>query len=317
MGRVTGPWSWSLAIELPFDSLLFHTEPIEAVQEFVGPGYALLFEMICLPGDVWGMVVVLAVGRWLWGRETCYLLLGAIIVGTLVKQVMTMSFDVPRPEGPDIVVYHDIELGSFPSGHVFVATVAWGMFWALGLMPLWLPLTIAVAVAVGRLYLGVHYVADVVAGIVLAVPVIFAWRFAWHRLRPRLGGVPLKLWVAVAAMAVGGAALTLWITPENARRWEIVGFALGTALALLADHQWLRVAPVQGASRRALALTSGLAGVAGFIYLDLTVAQGAVVLNGALAMLVCLWALLAAPAIFDRLGWSAPTHVTAREVESR
>lgn len=215
-----------------------------------------------------------------------------------------MAFGVPRPEGPEIVVYHDIELGSFPSGHVYVAAVAWGMFWALGLMPLWLPLTLAVAVALGRLYLGVHYLVDVVAGVVLAVPVIFAWRYVWVRLRPQLECLPPKFWTVAALMAVGGASLTLWISPDNPRRWEIFGFALGTALALLADHRWSGAAPVRSPGNRMLAVAVGFVVVAVMIYLDLTVATGALLLNAALVTIACVWALLAAPVIFGRLGWS-------------
>lgn len=249
--------------------------------------------------------MVLALARWLWGRETCYLLLATIIVATLTKQAMTLAFGVPRPEGPEIVVYHDYDLGSFPSGHVYLATVAWGMFWALGLMPLWLPLTIAVTVALGRLYLGLHYLEDVIAGIVLAVPVIFALRYAWFRLRPQLARLPLKFWVAVTAVAVGAASLTLWMSPDSPRRWEIVGFSLGTVLGLLADHWWSRGAAVQSPRHRALALAGGSAVIAMLLWLDLVVATGSALLNGALLLFAALWAVLAAPAVFERFGWSA------------
>jgi membrane-associated phospholipid phosphatase len=286
------------------DTLLFGTAPIEAVQQFFGLGHPELFHLVSLPGSVWGMVMALGVAMWLWGRETAYALLGAVILATLTKQVMSLVFSVPRPEGPDIVVYQDIDIGSFPSGHSYVGAATWGMFWALGLMPLWIPLVIAAGVSLARLYLGVHYLADVVTGVVLALPFVLAYRWLWQALRPWLSRPSLSFWRVAALLAVAGSAGGLLMAPDNPRRWEILGFAIGVAVALLAQYRVLSAGAASRCGRRAGALITGLAGTLLMYALATLAGPQAFVVHAVAAAAAALWALLGAPLTFRRLGWA-------------
>jgi undecaprenyl-diphosphatase len=122
-------------------------------------------------------------------------LLPLVLAGAeLLNLVLNLSFHRPRPE----VAFVDLDTYSFPSGHAMASTaaygalayLAWGPLPALGARVL---LAAGAAVLVGlicfsRLYLGVHYLSDVLAGIAggafwLAVSV--AIRAAWgDRLDP-------------------------------------------------------------------------------------------------------------------------------------
>lgn len=105
-----------------------------------------------------------------------FLTLGGLgtVFGTVVfKQV----FLRPRPE----VVPRLVEVGgySFPSGHAFGASatymilmlLAWRSYHDLGSQLLLLAVTVSIVGCVGfsRLYLGVHYPSDVLAGVMLGM----------------------------------------------------------------------------------------------------------------------------------------------------
>jgi membrane-associated phospholipid phosphatase len=91
--------------------------------------------------------------------------------GELLNLVLKLSFHRPRPE----VGFVHLETHSFPSGHAMISTAAYGAFAYL----LWsrvrlrrrrLLITAATALLVAlicfsRLYLGVHYLSDVLAGV--------------------------------------------------------------------------------------------------------------------------------------------------------
>lgn len=282
---------------------MFSNEPIEAVQQFFGLDYPMVFHVLSLPGGVWGMLLVLGIGRWLGGREAVYATLGAIIVATAIKEGIGMILDVPRPEGPDIMVYKDIEISSFPSGHTMVATVAWGSLWSQRILPLWIPLAVAGAVSLGRVYLGVHYVTDVVGGFLLALPVLFAYHTVWRHLWPWLRRRSFSFWCVWGVAFVVGTLPALAIAPDNPRRWEIVGLALGTVLALMIEHRYLPAGVVRSGPSAALAVAVGLTGAALLIALD-WLTEEMLPLGLVMVALTAFWVLLVAPRSFTALGWT-------------
>lgn len=104
-------------------------------------------------------------------RSEAVLLVGAVGGGTVLSSVLKLSFDRPRPRfGNPIEVYTP----SFPSGHTMLSAVTYLTLAALlmrGESPGWTKtyiLTFAVLttflVGASRIYLGVHWPTDVLAG---------------------------------------------------------------------------------------------------------------------------------------------------------
>jgi membrane-associated phospholipid phosphatase len=91
----------------------------------------------------------------------------ALVFGSfLANQAVKFIARRPRPDIPDLPpLVHTMSNRSYPSAH---ATTSAAAAMALPGAPVW---GVAVALALSRLYLGVHYPSDTVAGFALGVAV--------------------------------------------------------------------------------------------------------------------------------------------------
>jgi len=139
--------------------------------------------------------VLLLLGRRL--REAL-LVIGATASGGLATRLLKLSFDRPRPEFMPQDIY--IASASFPSGHAMGSAVVYLTLAALlarvipsrrlKLYVLFVAATLAVLVGLSRVYLGVHWPSDVLAGWAAgAFWAIGWWVVAWAIDRRRASGV--------------------------------------------------------------------------------------------------------------------------------
>ncbi len=143
------------------------------------------------------VLFVVSAGLLTWSRRyRSALLLLLASAGSLVLQgTMKLFFARPRPQLPWASVLPDY---SFPSGHTMNAVVFYGalalILWSiygrrLGLLASLAAAMIALSVGVSRIYLGYHYLTDVVGGILaglawlVVVGAAFQARPTWRRWR--------------------------------------------------------------------------------------------------------------------------------------
>lgn len=289
---------------LPAGGWLFENGPIAWVQRLVGLGHPLPFRALSLLGDTWGIVLVVGLGFWLFGRRALHALVGIVLLGAATKLLLMDLVHQSRPEGPGIVVYERLEVSSFPSGHVFATVGPWGLLYVLGHVRLRVPVAITLAVALGRVYLGTHYLGDVLGGMILGA--LLVWAYA--RLRPVacrwLARRGRRFPLGMAALAFV-AALAAWaaMPAANPRRYEIYGMVLAAAVALPVESRVLRYRPGGGSwGAGALRVLVGASGVALCLLWDRSRPDGALLLGGWTAGLATLWAVLGAPALLVALG---------------
>lgn len=128
----------------------------------------------------------LATGALLWrlGRPRCArIFVFCALSGQILLMLAKQSFQRPRPDIIDRLA--GAGWYSYPSGHAMLAPVIWGL--GLFLLSqsvrhegirrvlLFLAVTIPIAIAVSRVYLGVHFPSDVIAALVLGTGWILLW----------------------------------------------------------------------------------------------------------------------------------------------
>ncbi len=122
-------------------------------------------------GDSWFWLLVLGLyfiyssGAW---YELVFTLIVGIIITALFVLVVKFSVKRRRPEGEWGGVYRNTDPHSFPSGHaarcmlIAVLMVTLGPVWLGVLLLIWAPL-----VSFARVAMGVHYLSDILVGMVI------------------------------------------------------------------------------------------------------------------------------------------------------
>jgi undecaprenyl-diphosphatase len=162
--------------------MLFHLDlKINAyVIRVANPGLTGFLGTITDLGSIYMVVMVaVIVGAILFIRKNWWRLLAlflAIAIGQAVLNILKVAFQRPRPETEMFVFSY-----SFPSGHVFSATVIYGFCIYLTFIFInngtvkWivsaLLALLILLIGFSRIYLGVHWLSDTLAGYVTG----FAW----------------------------------------------------------------------------------------------------------------------------------------------
>jgi len=135
-----------------------------------------------------------------------------------VRDLLAMSFRSPRPYWLDSRVTtftakpFSASSYSFPSGHATVGTTLWVYAASLVNKPwAWVAgFSVAILICISRVYLGVHYISDVVAGFLLGLFFVLCFRIAETKLGPifkQMSFGKLVAYSALAAFAMIAAAV--------------------------------------------------------------------------------------------------------------
>lgn len=124
-------------------------------------------------GDSWfwlaGLLLLWLLGNDYW-KPFALTMIAAILLAAVIVFMVKFSVRRRRPEGQWGQFYRSTDPHSFPSGHAVRAVMLAVI--ALGIGPLWLGLALSVwapLVAFARVAMGVHYLSDVLAGMILGL----------------------------------------------------------------------------------------------------------------------------------------------------
>lgn len=186
------------ALALQYGALVRDVVPAWLVPVFLG---------ITRLGNVAVFLVVFAIDYWFVDHERGAHAIAVVVGGMALITALKFLFAVPRP--PETVNVVPISGYSFPSGHATGATIAYGVFaYDVDVGPRHLRYAAAALlvalVALSRVVLGVHFVRDVVAGVLFGVGfLVVAFTLTGHAPRP---GFRFAAGLGVVAFVVSGAS---------------------------------------------------------------------------------------------------------------
>jgi undecaprenyl-diphosphatase len=151
-------------------------------------------------GGVWiGLALLASLLR----RNNLLTAIGIALLTALTSFVAdSVSFGVkdlvhrtrPFEAHPEIHPLYTVHSSSFPAGHAATAFAGATLLSYLAPRATPLFLTLAAAIAFSRVYVGVHYPGDVVAGAVIGVAVGMVAILLLAFMRNRVSGKPVSLW---------------------------------------------------------------------------------------------------------------------------
>jgi membrane-associated phospholipid phosphatase len=151
-----------------------------------------------------------------------------LLVTGALNDALKMTFHGPRPYWYDPAVQPYAAETSFgvPSGHAQIATGVWGML-AASLKRRWawaVAVFVIFMIGFSRLYLGVHFLHDVLAGWLFGALILAALLGAWEPIATRVKTLPLSRQIGlafgaslllVAASLIPYLSLQSWQIPQN------------------------------------------------------------------------------------------------------
>lgn len=205
---------------------------MEWVLSFRSPTWTPFWILVTSLGDVTFYLTLLALGYWLVDRDRFRWLAQLTLASCWLNCLLKAYFQAPRPTAIPALV----EAGgySFPSGHAQLAATFW-LAWALFYRrkaPWSVAIAMIVGVAASRVYLGVHWPRDVMAGVGIgALFALAGWQLSarfprfwaevapWRPLGVLAGLVPVWLLFPAAIDSIAAIATGSWVGLElGARR---------------------------------------------------------------------------------------------------
>ncbi len=125
-------------------------------------------------------------------RRIGFGLLGGLTAASLINLLIKYTVKRPRPALEMVIK----EIGySFPSAHAMLSIVFFGLLIYFVLKYVdkkWLKITLTIlfslivlVVGFSRIYLGVHYCSDIIAGYLIGLPVVFATIFVLNKFKSK------------------------------------------------------------------------------------------------------------------------------------
>lgn len=209
-------------------------------------------------GGVTGVLIVLSLAFWLGPRQEVLTLFGIVTAGLVVIVTLKEIVAMPRPP-EEMAAITPTDPYGFPSGHAFSAMMTYGGLaavfgWLRSLPRLALVMAFIGAVALSRVILGVHYLGDVIGGLIVGA--VFLAVMLWLTAdRPNLAfGIALLclppafvlvettvyIWTALG-IAVGGFSIAMLGVDRLpvCTDWIDCGIVIGAGGILLVGVQQL------------------------------------------------------------------------------
>ena len=140
----------------------------------------VFFDTISLAGYPTFLILFISFGYFYWSPARFSRVAMMLFISALINTFLKDFFQDPRPA---IELMLDPKVGTtygWPSGHSQIAVTLWGLL-AYELKNKWITvgaISTIILIAFSRMYLGVHDLGDVFAGLLIGAIILYVWHYA-------------------------------------------------------------------------------------------------------------------------------------------
>ncbi|MBD3189903.1 MAG: phosphatase PAP2 family protein [Candidatus Heimdallarchaeota archaeon] len=156
----------------------FFSESINIWFQETFPWLEIPFKIITFFGDSIIFIVLLSIAFWVYNKREAIIAMYVLLTTTFLNFFLKVLIHKPRP--PESIRLIDTEGFSTPSGHAQGSSTMYGWI-ALHFKKIWLYIVSAILIiliALSRVFLGVHYIGDIIIGLVVGLTVLVGLYFA-------------------------------------------------------------------------------------------------------------------------------------------
>ena len=150
------------------------------VEGIRSPFLNIFFDTISLAGYPTFLILFISFGYFYWSPARFSRIAMMLFISALINTFLKDFFQDPRPA---IELMLDPKVGityGWPSGHSQIAVTLWGLL-AYELKNKWITvgaISTIILIAFSRMYLGVHDLGDVFAGLLIGAIILYVWHYA-------------------------------------------------------------------------------------------------------------------------------------------
>ena len=189
------------------------------------------FQGVTFLGDSTFYYLFLPIIYWCWKKRFAVYLTALVIVSAYLNYLLKNLIGWERPPAELWLV--NAAGFTFPSTHAVLAAITWG-YLAYAVRKKWFTITaiiLIVLIAFSRVYLGVHYPQDVLAGLAVGTAFLHAYRFALKWLKPKLA----KLNDIIKGAALIGITIGMLLIQPNTMIASGMGLLAGVYVGFLLE----------------------------------------------------------------------------------
>ncbi|OOB77180.1 MAG: hypothetical protein BEN19_02355 [Epulopiscium sp. Nuni2H_MBin003] len=177
-------------------------EILQYLESIRNPFLTTIMETITICAESAFLLAIISIIYWCLNKDIAIKLASAILINAVLTATIKGIVKKPRPFELGIVKPLRVETAigyAFPSGHTSTATAFWGSAVTVFKNNSMLIFSIIIVILTGisRLYLGVHWPTDVLAGVFLGIISVFISDLVWKNKKYLLEGSIIILVISV------------------------------------------------------------------------------------------------------------------------
>jgi membrane-associated phospholipid phosphatase len=226
---------------MPVEDLLFGTTLIRILQQLLAPQFTQVFNAITDLGSDTFLVGIAALVYWCFDKRQGRLLTYVLFLGAYLNFFLKVLIPWPRPPAELRLAEQNETSFGFPSGHAQDSTTAWSWL-SLSFKKPVLVITgiiLVSAIGVSRIYLGLHYPAQVIGGVIVGLAFVAVASLIVKHIPYHTGKMKAPVQVAFSLLTILPLLVAVSITGAAGDAARIAGYLFGFSIGALIEDRYV------------------------------------------------------------------------------